>query len=419
MLLLKLGWRNLWRRPRRSIISASAIATAFVFLILLLGMTEGLKQQMLENGTSLILGHVQLHDENYLPDRSLYDTLGQQDGIDRDSVRSLLVERAEIVGSSERAHGFALLSTGDYSAGAQLIGVDPLRELEVTTFLEDVVPRSAELAPGAQMIYLGAGLAKEIRAEPGGEVAAVTQAADGSLGNALFTVGGVLRTGLSHFDRSLAILHVADMQELMAFNSGQVHEIALRTKQPMQADLLRDELNSSGSLPDGVRAKSWGDLSPQLRDYVKLSESANGIIVGFVAIFAALGVLNTMMMAVFERTREIGTVSSLGMRPSQIVTSILAEGFFLSALGVVAGLLVSLLLMQYLTTHGLDLSRWTGELTLMNTHMDPILRFDWKWENAVMAGYGLAISALLAAGIPATRAARLKPVEALNASTES
>lgn len=420
MLLFRLGWRNLWRNPRRSLITISAIATAFVILILLMGLGEGVKQQMLENGTGLMLGHVQLHNPEYLPDRSLYDVLGSfEEGVDREALDRELDAAPQILAHSERVYGFALLSTGDHSSGAQIIGIDPEAESEVTTFLAGVESDRTPLAAGAMTIWLGESLAKELEASVGSEVAAVTQAADGSLGNALFTVGGLVRTGLSPVDKSLAVVHLQDLQDLLALASDQIHEVALRVADPFRAESVARSLSDGGGLPPGVEAESWESLAPQLRDYVNISESANTIIVAFVAVFAALGILNTMMMAVFERTREIGMVNALGMLPSQVLTTILLESLFLAAAGLGVGLLVAGGLMSYLTHNGIDLSRWTGELSMLNTRMDPQLRFAWKWDHLTMSAAGLALAALAAAGFPAAKAARLNPIQAMSARTET
>ncbi len=412
MLLFRLGWRNLWRYPRRSLINVSAVATAFVFLVLLMGFSEGLTDQMLENGTRLLLGHLQLHDPEYLPDRSLFDTIGGKQGVPPTTWQGL-PGKDGIEAVSPRVYGFALLSTGDDSAGAQLMGVDPVREREVTRFLEGLMEGRQLSSRAMGEILLGEGLARDLQAGLGDEVAAVTQAGDGSLGSALYSVAGLIKTGFPHVDRSLAILHIGDLQELLAFTPERLHEVALRIDNPLRADGVAERLNQQ--LSPGVEARAWGDLAPQLRDYLALFESFYGFVIGFVALFAALGLLNTMMMAVFERTREIGMVSSLGMSPLQIMATVLIESLLLAVLGLIVGSLIMAVLMKPLSQQGLDLSRWMGELTMLDTRMDPVIRFRWIWANLWGPALGLVLAALLAAAIPANRAARMDPVKALRA----
>ena len=418
MLSWKLGWRNLWRRPRRSLINISGVATALLFLVLLLSMTEGLREQLLENGTGLLMGHVQIHHVDYLPDRSVYDTIGGDEALDLEPFRAITREHGfEVV--TPRVYGFALLSTGDRSVGGELLGIDPEEELRLSSLLKGLVDGRLLGPSASRELLVASGLATELQASVGSEIAAVTQAADGSMGNELYQVVGIIRTGLALLDRSLAVLHVADLQDLLALTRTEFHELALRSDDPAAAPALASSLNRDKSLPENSEARDWGQLAPQLRDYLALFDSFYGFIIGFVALFAALGVLNTMMMAVFERTREVGVVTALGMLPSRMVTILLMEAVFLTLIGLVVGFVLSAAVMQPLGTHGLDLSRWTGELSMLNTRMDPVLHFKWVWGNVLWSAVSLLLANLLASLIPALRATRMDPVEALAAPVET
>ena len=418
MLSWKLGWRNLWRRPRRSLINISGVATALLFLVLLLSMTEGLREQLLENGTGLLMGHVQIHHVDYLPDRSVYDTIGGEEALDLDQFRPVATRHGfEVV--TPRVYGFALLSTGDRSVGGELLGIDPANELRLSSLLQGLVEGRLLVPSASKELLLTSGLARELGASVGSEIAAVTQAADGSMGNELYQVVGIIRTGLALLDRSLAVLHVSDLQELLALTRTQFHELALKSADPLAAPALASSLNRAESLPEDSEARDWSQLAPQLRDYLNLFDSFYGFIIGFVALFAALGVLNTMMMAVFERTREVGVVTALGMLPSRMVTILLIEAVFMTLIGLIVGFVLAAAVMQPLGTQGLDLSLWTGELSMLNTRMDPILHFKWVWHDVLWSALSLLLANLLAALIPALCATRMDPVEALAAPVET
>ncbi len=418
MIVVQLGWRNLWTRPRRSLITISAVSTAYAFLIVLIGLMEGLTHQLLNNGTGLMLGHLQIHHSQYLPDRNMYDTIGGEAGTDWKTLLDHLRTFPDIQVSTPRVYGFGLVSTGEHSAGAQLMGVMPRTEAQLSTLLQGLVQGESLTHKERHTLLLGDTLAQELEAGLGSEVAVVTQAADGTLGNDLYRVTGILHTGLIYLDRSLALFHVTDLQQLMALSPGRIHEIALKTDNAMLADPFSARLNASGSLPPDTLSQSWGQLSPQLKDYVGLAEGMNGFLIFLVALFAAFGVLNTMMMAVFERTREIGLMSSLGMQPSLILSSIVVESLFLTILGLTVGLTIGALVMSYLTTHGWDLTRWTGELSMLGTRMDPVLKAVWAWDQVFRSAFALTLASLLAAVLPARRAAYMDPVQALGAPTE-
>ncbi|MBI2821384.1 MAG: ABC transporter permease [Acidobacteria bacterium] len=412
----RLGWRNLWRNPRRSLITLSAVGVAYASLIALIGLMKGLQSQMLDNGTSLMLGHLQVHDSRYLPDRNIYDTIGGDRGVDVPHLLAQVAAQPQVLASAPRVHGFGLVSTGEQSAGVQILGVDPGAEAGVSRLLEGVAGGASLARPGGHTVLLGDGLAQELNAGPGSEIALVTQTTQGTLGNDLYRVAGILHTGLKYLDRSLVVVHLADLQELVALGPGRIHEVAVRIANPVQADALCARLNASGWLPPDATAQSWGQLLPQLRDYLSLAGAANRFIISLVALFAAFGVLNTMTMAVFERQREIGMLNSLGTSPWLILASILMESLFLALLGLGGGFGLGALSMYYMTTRGLDLRSWTGELTMLNTKVDPVLTASWAWDQVLWAAAALAAATLLAAFLPARRAARLQPAEAMRAS---
>ncbi|MFB3141209.1 MAG: ABC transporter permease [Acidobacteriota bacterium] len=417
MIALRLGWRNLWRNSRRSLITISAVGCGYAFLIVLIGLTVGMAGQMLKNGTGLLMGDLQLHHSDYLPERSLYDTIGRDSSSELEGVLHQLSLYPQLAGRSPRVYGFGLLSTGENSAGARLMGVDPQVESGVTSFLSGLQAGALDDSVERSLL-LGDVLARELEASIGSQVAIVTQAADGRLGNDLFQVSGILHTGLSYLDRSLAVLYLKDLQELLALSPDDVHEIAVRIGDPMAADAFAARLNASENWPANTVAQSWGELAPQLRDYVGLAQGMYGFIILIIGLFTATGVLNTMMMAVFERSREIGLVAALGMRPLLIVSSILLESLFLGILGLIGGFGLGAWGMSYLTTQGLDLSTWIGELSMLGTRMDPVLKASWGWDYVIWSALGLLLATLLAALFPAVKAARLNPVQALSAPVE-
>ncbi|MCH8015144.1 MAG: ABC transporter permease [Acidobacteria bacterium] len=417
MIVLRLGWRNLWRNPRRSLITISAVGCGYAILIVLIGLTVGIAGQMLKNGTGLLMGDLQLHHSGYLPERSLYDTIGSDEDSELEGVLHQLSLYPQLAGRSPRVYGFGLLSTGENSAGARLMGVDPQVESGVSSFLSGLQAGALDDSVERSLL-LGDVLARELEATIGSQVAIVTQAADGSLGNDLFLVSGILHTGLSYLDRSLAVLYLEDLQELLALGPDEVHEIAVRIEDPMDADGFAAQLNASEELPANISARSWGELAPQLKDYVSLAQGMYGFIILIIGLFTAMGVLNTMMMAVFERSREIGLVVALGMRPLLIVSSILLESLFLGILGLIGGFGLGAWGMSYLTTQGLDLSRWMGELSMLGTRIDPVLKASWGWDYVLWSALGLLSATLLAALFPAVKAARLNPVQALSAPVE-
>ncbi len=413
MLIFRLGWRNLWRNPRRSLLSIVAVAVAFAVLITLGSLREGIARQMLDNGTRLLLGHVQVHDVAYLPGRSLYDTIGGVAGTDVPGLVAALEQTPGVLAAAPRVIGFGLLSSGSRSAGVQLIGLDPAREARVTSLLSALGEGQGFAGAPPNSVLLGSTLAEELEVEPGDEVAVVTQAADGSLGNELLTIRGIFSTGLAPLDRSLALMALGDLADLLALGPRRIHEIAARVDDPASAEAVAALLNGSRALPPGARAESWERLARQLVDYLRLLRGWNWVLIVIVGTFAAFGVLNTMLMAVFERTHEMGMLAAVGLRPSRILAMVLAECLCLAAVGLAAGFGLGAAGMAYFVWHGWNLSRWTTGLTIAGTLLDPVLRGVMTWKSTPSIALILAAIMLLAGLLPALRAARMKPVEAL------
>jgi ABC-type lipoprotein release transport system permease subunit len=414
MLVLRLGWRNVWRNPGRSALSMAAVAVACAVLITVSSLQEGLVRQTLDNGTRLVLGHLQVQDAAFRKDRNLYDTIGGASGTD---VAALLaaVERRGGVLAAPRVTAFALFSTGERSSAAEILGVDPPREARVTRVLETVVRGEGLAGAPRGSVLLGQALAEELHAAVGDEVAVVTQAADGSVGNELWRVRGIVRTGLAPLDRSLAVAPIDDVQQLLALAPGRIHQVVGRLGDPEQARAVAERLTAERLLPPGAQAESWETLVPLLADYRRLIGAWGWVMLGIVGTFAGFGVLNTMLMAVFERTHELGVLAALGLRPPLLVAMVLAECASLAAIGVAAGVALGVAGMADAVLRGWDLTRWSEGLTISGVLIDPRLRGAWTWQAVTPIALSLAVIVVLAGLLPALRAARLRPVAALAA----
>ena len=413
MILFKLAWRNLWRNSKRSWISIFAISTAFLILMIMSGILEGMSVQMLRNGTELFQGHIQIHHSEYLPGRNMYDWIGDTEEYDLENLLEKVKTVDGITASAPRVYGFGLISTGENTNAVNLSGMDPSREVNVTRLLKSPVQGNHLSSKPQREILIGKTLAKNLGSSSGDEVAIVTQAADGTTGNDLYRISGIISTGLSDLDRTLVVMHWRDLQELLAMEAWQVHEIALLAEKPREAALSSILVNESMLLPPESIAESWGDLLPQLKEYIEIAKSSGWILILFVGIFAGFGTLNTMMMSVFERTREIGTVNALGMAPLQILAMFLLESLFLSILGLGIGFAGGLAIMSYLVSNGLDLSAWVMDMSFAGSHIDPVMQVVWTWNEFLTSALSLSIVVLIATLLPALRAARMKPVDAL------
>jgi ABC-type lipoprotein release transport system permease subunit len=207
--LFHIAWRNLWRNPRRTSITVAAIAVGYIMLLLFACLLEGLGQHMIDTGTRFLLSHVQVHAPDYYPDRSIHVTLGGQRGTEVRSLIDVLTADPRVRAAAPRVYGYGLVSSAYHSAGAELVGVVPTQEVQVTNLHACLVHGRYLTAQVPKGILLGETLAASIRATVGAELVLLIQAADGLLGNDLYTVVGVFRTGSAALDRGLVLMSLA------------------------------------------------------------------------------------------------------------------------------------------------------------------------------------------------------------------
>ena len=399
-----------------------AIALGYAMLMLFACLLHGLSQQMIDNGTRLGLSHMQMHAPEYYPDRSLYHTLGGRAGTKLEDLLTTLTTHPHVVAAAPRVYGSGLVSGASHSAGAELLGIAPARELLISRFhthlargrfLNEPSTDGAGGTHGTNEVVLGERLANAITADLDSEIVLVTQAADGSIGNDVYTVVGILRTGLEATDRELVLLSLSAAQALLSLPANRIHEIGIITTSAAEASSVAAALESQLRSLIPARIRAWPELSPVLAEYVRLNRGMNAILFSIVFLVAIIGVVNTMLMAVFERTREFGVLMALGLRPVYLVGLILIEALLLAGVSLALGGTVGLPLLWYLQTYGLDLRNVMDGLSMAGVAIDPIWYGQHDFPRYVQAALGLTAVAAVSALYPALRAARFRPIEAM------
>ena len=409
----RIAWRNLWRNRRRTLITAGALAFGFLGSVVMIGISDGFTAELVENGTGLLTGQVQIHASGYRPERSMYETIGGPDGAEVPALLAAAAATPGITAAAPRVYGGGIVSAGDATEAVVLFGVDPAREARVSRILGAMVSGRGP-AEGAREMAIGAEMARRLGVGPGAQVVVVAPAADGSMGNDLFGVSGVFRTGLGDLDASFAVLPIGALQALLGLEPGRVHEIAMATADTRDAAaaaaLLADRLAPAGL---AIEVVPWTVFSQEIASYVQLAEASNGLIVGIVFIFAIFGVANTMLMGTFERRREFAVVRALGTVPSGVALTVLIEGLALGLLSLAAGAVLTAPVLAWLHHHPLDLTAVVGDMEFAGALIRPTLRTEYSVNGPVASAAGLLVTAVLAALYPAIRAARVPPADAL------
>lgn len=410
----RIGWRNLGRNRRRSIVTASALAIGYFSVVLMVGLLKGLVAEMVENGTGIVTGQLQVHAADYLPDKEVYATIGGREGTDVAALVATVEADPDVSAAAPRVYGGGLVSTGTATAAALFLGVDPQREPQVTRLMQSV-ERGRHPAAGAFEVLIGSEMARTLGAEPGDEIVVVAPAIDGSLGNDLFIVAGVFHTGLVDLDRAFTLFPLDVLQTLMAMPPSRVHEIAARVPDPWVAAAVATRLGTeleSDSL--ALAAESWMTLRPEMLDYANLSEAMEWVLMVIIFAMAIFGVANTMLMATFERRYEFALLRALGTTPGAVVRSVLYEAAALGAIALAAGVAITMPVLVWWYHAPPSVSWLFGETTLSGALMRPVLRVEYPWLMGVAAAAALFGTAVAAALYPAIRAARVSPADTLS-----
>ncbi|HIF56149.1 MAG: ABC transporter permease [bacterium] len=409
----RVAWRNLWRNRLRTLITASGLAFGYLGAVLVVGVSDGMLVELIENGTRLMLGEVQVHSEDYLPERNMHHTIGGYGGTDLEIFISRVTSQEDVSGAAPRVYGGGLLSYGEETQAALLMGVDPDREPRVTTLLSRLVS-GRTLVAGANEILVGDEMAEQLGAVLGDEIVVVAPSSDGSLGNDLFTLVGILDTGIPAIDQNYALLALPDLQFLMAMGPTRIHEVVITVgnakDSPRIAGVLGEFLSDS-ELP--VQVSSWTDLRPELAEMVSLMDASHFIIVIVIFGMAAFGVANTMLIGTFERRREFAVIRALGTAPIGIGRTVIYEGIILGMISLIAGALITWPILVWWHNSPIDLTTVISGFSVAGAQWRPVLRVEYSVQAPIVAALGLFLTSILAAMYPAWKATRVPPADAL------
>jgi len=402
--VLALAWRNIWRHTRRSLITVAAMALGAALCMPMMAFMDGMFEAIFDVAVTQSAGHVRVEHPDYPETRSMFDAL---EGADETIAALDALPEAKAV--TRRAYGAGLLGSEEKTVGAELIGVDPAREGAVAP-TENMLKEGAWLsAPG--QILLGHGLADELEVGLGGEVVIMTQAADGSIGAGAYEIVGLMQSANAMRDKQGAWMGLSDLQELL-YIEDQVHEIVLIAEGGKHSvGALRDQV--AGEVGDGGMVRTWSEAEPLMAEMLAMGEQQSWMMLGIIFFLAGFGVLNTMLMSVFERTRELGVMMALGARPGVLIRLIVTESVLLALVGAVAGGILGGILTYLLCTHGLDLGY--GEFDMAGIVFPDTIKGLFRAERAAAVLLSLIVVTVMASFWPAWRAARLQPVQAMRA----
>jgi ABC-type lipoprotein release transport system permease subunit len=405
VIFAQMALRSVFRNPRRSLITASATAFGLAAYLFLYGFADGFFEQMIRNSTEQLSGHVQVmakgHDVDLSPQLRI-DNVTQH--------LTTLANQQSVQAAAPRIVLKGMVANPKTSLPMELVGVAPNQEQQVTDLARYMV-EGQYVQVGGDGIVIGRKLADDLGARLDDKLVVTVQQAGGDLASGAYPIRGIYRTGSDLFDSEYVFVSIAQARQLVGFSPDQASRIVLRLQDRTQSTPLAQRLNREFA-DTSLVAQDWETLLPVVVQMIEMSQIDFYLILSVVFVVVAIGVMNTMVMSVMERTRELGVMLALGTQGSQLMLTILFEALFLSLIGMVAGTLLGVLIVAWLASDGIDLSAIAGSFETIPGITDkvyPMLIVDHVWLPSLL----LFLCSVLVALYPAQRAAKLDPVEAI------
>jgi ABC-type lipoprotein release transport system permease subunit len=400
--ILRLAWRNLWRNSRRTLIMLTAVVVGVWAMVFMTALMRGMVDQMVKDGIRTLPGHVQVHNPAYQDDPSVANSL---DPPGPDLLAAL--DRPEVVAWASRIKVPAVVSSERGTRGVVLVGIDPERERDLSFVAGDMADGRFLESPEDQGLIVGRKLLARLETDLGKRVVVMSQDRENEIADRGFRVVGVYESQLQAQEEGFIFAGRATVQRLLKMDD-QVSEIAVLGTDYRNVDGLRDHVEAAAG-PD-ARVEAWPILEPYLGSMLPMMDGF--VLVWIVVVFLALafGLVNTLVMAVFERVREIGLMLALGMTPASIRGQIITESTILLGLGLLVGDLLAWLTVRPLQK-GIDLSIVGEGMEMFGAAS--VLYPSFRWEDVLLANVIVLVLGFIASLSPAVRASRYEPVEAI------
>lgn len=398
----KLAWRNVWRNTRRTVVTIAAAALALTMIIFYTGLVDGYLESLEDTVVELEIGDAQVMPRGYRESPALDKTVT----FNEETVAAL----ADLdVLASPRLLATGLGASTENSAPVSLFGLDVEADAEVSKIGERVAAGNW-LEAGGSGLVLGSRLAEQLGLSIGDSLKVRSQSLDGAPVDVDLEVRGILKNVSDRVDRTGVFMTHSTFREHMRFD-GDAHLVLLHFPDTANLEEKRDAV---AGVFDGESTEvlTWKEIAPSMASMLESAQGAMAVMMGIVYIAVAIVVLNAMLMAVFERTKEFGILKALGYGPGKVLRLILLETAIQAGIAVSAGVLISLPINAYMVNTGLDLSN-AGNLSVGGLALDPIWKSQITLETYTTPATALVFIIALAVVYPALRAAFIQPLDAL------
>ncbi|HSM72156.1 MAG TPA: FtsX-like permease family protein [Anaerolineales bacterium] len=407
-LTLRLAWRNLWRNRRRTLLVVMAMAVMMSFLIMYDSMILGFETAVYGNAIKLSGGNIQIRAVGYEDSYSANPMLPMGNGLDAVQAAEAL---PDVSVALRHANTGGLVSNHEGVFPVAIYGIEPEREKPVNPVMQDefLVAGRFLQADDGDAIFIGKGLADAMGISVGDRVPVSGKSVNEEMSKRTMTVVGIYDISLPSLERQVVYISLKAAQDIYDLGDN-VTEVILFTEVTGKENPIVEELNASLS---GYEISTWRNAIPELSSTVEMK---NAVMTGFSAVLlgiAAIGIFNILLMAIYERTKEIGLLGAIGLKPREITLLFLVEGIMIGLIGAFVGTLMGYLITSVLGIFGLNYGAFVDMvdyMALLGTHIYPTFDINLTLQRAGM----VALISAIAAFYPALEASRREPAEALH-----
>ncbi len=408
IIYIKLAWRNIWRNKKRSLVVITSIGMGVFLMIITMSVVNGMNYQMIDNTISTSLGHVSIHKkgfiENIKPSYSFKPSPG---------IYEKIINTGRVTGAAARIKIQGMVRSSEASQGVVITGIDPLREKTVSELFEYMVKGQGEgypENPDGDWIIISKQTADKLDLIPGDRLVLMFQDAGEQIVAESFYVSGIFVSPIDTFDKFTVFTGIKKLQSIAAMGSS-ISEISIRVETRNDAVAVCDIIKVFTSDP-AIETVTWQQMAPSILSAIRLYDALMFVFFGIIFITVIFSVANTMIMAIMERFHEIGVMKCIGTRPQNIFIMITAEAISLGFASMAAGLAASIILVGIFAYTGMDLSIFSESMRIWGTGsvIYPLLML----KDIIASVIIVFMTAVISSIYPAIKAARIKPMEALN-----
>ena len=404
-MIFTISWKNIWRNKLRSSIIIAAIAIGLFGGIFSIAMMNGMAEQRLRAAIQTQTSSIQIHNPNFLKNKKLIFSINNSD-----SIIKIIKQNPVLKAVCKRTVVSAMASTAETGTGIIINGINPEQEINVTSISKKLSTGNYFTKHKKHSILISEKLAEKLKVKVRSKIVITSQNNKGDLIGGAFRVIGIFKTSDSFFDETNVFVLNDDLNKLVydSPENYKAHEIAVLLANDENTKQLVEDLKSKF---DNLSVQAWYEIKPDLKMMSSLMESASYLILIVILLALIFAIVNTMLMAVFERIHEFGMLMAIGMSKNKIFNMVMSETILLSIIGAAVGTLISIISIYIFHIYGIDLSIVSKGLESfgIDSYIYPEIKSSFYLSISVM----VIITAILASIYPAKKALSSKPVDAL------